>query len=233
MVQVKYGAIITDMKGKIGGQTFKGNYTAASCQNIVKPFQRSTDFNQLWKPNVGYLSASWRALTNAQRVDWNTLATTWPFYNCFNVLYHGTGFQVFMSVNLSLASVGLGMHTIAANRVLDFAFANVSGVWSNILANCTLTFDNITALGNWYVSIKASYLLSVGQFGTSRKLALIGVIPNNNPTINYPWGSIWNAHYSRPVQNVTSFKLMLQLKAIHSISGQNVKYNALFLNSPI
>jgi hypothetical protein len=151
MVQVKYGAIITDMKGKIGGQTFKGNFTAASCQNINKKLNRVTDFNQTPRNNLAFIAASWRELTEAQRGNWNTLALTWPFVNCFGVEYFATGYQVFLSVNCNLLSVGEVLHTDTAERVADFVFTNVSGVWSSVFNNCTFTFDDITALGNWVI----------------------------------------------------------------------------------
>jgi hypothetical protein len=233
MVQVKYGAIITEMKGKSGGSVFKENYTAKSFQNISKPRQIFTDFNQITKPRFAQLSQMWRELTNAQRIDWNDLATRWTFYNCFGVAYFGTGFQVFMTVNNNLVSVGLAMHPDKAEQAANFVFNNVSGVWSNVFNNCTFTFDNITALGNWYINVFSSYILSVGQFGKCKKLCSILVVPSGNATVNVKWGTGWGNRYKLTPQTQTSKKLMLKFKAVNSVSGQAVIYNSLFLNSPV
>lgn len=233
MVQVKYGAIITDMKGKIGGQTFKGNYTAPSCQNIVKPIQIFTNFNQLPKTNLAYIAGTWRALTNAQRIGFNDFAEEYPFYNCFGELYYGSGFQSYMSINCNLASVGLPLHDTAVELVEDFTFTNVSGVWSSVMNNCTLTFDGITALGNWLVNVKASDMFSVGKYAPNRKLASIFVIPSANATVNVIWSVNYGLHFKNAPQTFTWRKIMIQLKAINSITGQGVQYNSLFLNSPL
>ena len=104
MAQVQFGALVTDIKGKIGGTTFKGNYSAASMQNIVKPFRKSTVFNQVQKSRLANVAGTWKTLTEEEKTAWNAIALTWPFVNCFGETYNGSGFMVYCQVNLNLIS---------------------------------------------------------------------------------------------------------------------------------
>jgi hypothetical protein len=233
MVQVKYGDIVTEMKGKIGGVTFKGGYSAAASQVITKLLKPVSTIHQYRQNQLAYMSALWRGLTDAQRSDWNILGLTWPFVNCFGVVYYGSGYQVFMSVNLNLGLVGTAYHTTAADRVADWVFTGVGGTWTAVPANNEIYFDDIETLGNWRIYLQASDCFSVGQYHKAAKIRYLNEIYNTGGLDHWLWETSWNARFSKVASNLTWQKIMIRIKAINTVSGQHVYADDLFLNSPV
>jgi hypothetical protein len=112
MANVKYGSIVTDMKGKVGGQTFKGTKAGGVLQNNATPVKGAkltkADAGRAINPyvNMAAVSSSWRALSDSQRSDWNGAAPSFPFKNKFGVLYTASGYQLYVSCNLNSFILG-------------------------------------------------------------------------------------------------------------------------------
>lgn len=113
MASVKYGAIITDMKGKIGGTTFQGGFSGS----VAKSTPGTRAGSKLTKADAGRivnqnaliaeLAAGWRNLTDEQRLTWRTGAPNYPFLNRFGASYTASGYQVYMSLNSQLKAPGI------------------------------------------------------------------------------------------------------------------------------
>ena len=115
MATGKYGTIITDMKGSIGGTTFKGTRAGAVVQNKITS-NSSAKFggksqinnnNQLITSqlNFGTNLVNWNSLSDVDRQTWVTGAVNFPFVNKFGVSYTPSAFQLFMSCNQNLLAV--------------------------------------------------------------------------------------------------------------------------------
>lgn len=115
MASGKYGAIITDMKGKIGGTIFKGTKSGPAIQNKQTSTAGTRASGKLSKADAGrvitpqrnmaLLSSSWRSLSDIQRAAWNTAAPSFPFLNKFGEAYTGSGFQLYMQCNCNLLAI--------------------------------------------------------------------------------------------------------------------------------
>ncbi len=232
MAQVKYGSIITDIKGKIGGQTFKGNFTAPDIHNITKPRKQVTLYNQAARSRMAYISSGWKELTESQRYNWNLLAATWPFVNCFGATYYATGFQCFSQANNNLLFVGRNLLTEATMRESDFLFTGISGAWTNDPDTCTFTFDHLTELGNYCIIVSASPTFSPGQYHIPSKLGMIDIVPNGNLTDPYVWSYHYTTRFIDIPSNLLKKKIMLQFKPVNILTGQASPSYNLFLNSP-
>jgi hypothetical protein len=233
MVQVKYGSIIDEMKGKQGGSVFKGGYSAPSMQSIGKRSKSYTSWDQYPLGKLAYIAQLWRSITEAQRTDWNTLALTWPFINCFGETYYGSGFQVFMSVNLNLSLVGTAWHNTAADRVADFVFTAVTGTWTAVNNTSEISFDNIETLGNWRIYLQASYPYSVGQYHKSASVHYLNEVYNTGGLGYWLWEVSYNARFNTTAHLLTWKKIDIRIKVVNTVSGQFVKADPLFLNSPV
>lgn len=114
---VKYGAIVTDLKGKVGGQTFQGGAAGGQLKNSSRPVKAITGQSKLngssytrvieTKSNLATVASAWRGLDDSQRLSWLTGAVNFPFKNKYGNLYTPSGFQLFMSVNTNLLAVGI------------------------------------------------------------------------------------------------------------------------------
>ena len=196
MVQVKYGDTITEYKGKSGGSVFKGGYSAPSMQSIGHRSKQYTSFDQFPLGKLSYIAQLWRTITAGQRTDWNTLALTWPFTNCFGDTYYGSGFQVFMSVNLNLALVGIAYHDTAADHTANWVFTNVTGTWDNTDNTSNISFDDIESLGNWRIYLQASYPYSVGQYHKSAIVHYLNEVYNTGGLGHWNWEPSYNARFN-------------------------------------
>ena len=113
MATVKYGAIITDMKGKIGGTTFQGGPAGP----VAKSTPETRSGSKLTKADAGRivnqpsliatLAGGWRNLTDEQRLTWRTGAPNFPFKNRYGDSYTASGYQVYMSLNSQLKAPGI------------------------------------------------------------------------------------------------------------------------------
>lgn len=116
MASGKYGAIITDMKGKIGGTIFKGTKSGPAIQNKQTSTAGARSSGKLSKADAGrvitpqknmsLLSSAWRSLSDMQRAAWITAAPSFPFINKFGESYTGSGFQLYMQCNCNLLAIG-------------------------------------------------------------------------------------------------------------------------------
>lgn len=122
MATAKMGAMVTDIKGKIGGTVFQGSKTGTTIKNKQSRTGIGSG-NKLTKADAGrlfngqsavtVLSSAWRDLSDAERNTWITAAPSFPFINRYGDSYIGSGYQLYMSCNLRLISAGLATITEA------------------------------------------------------------------------------------------------------------------------
>lgn len=119
----KYGALITEIKGSVGGTTFKGTKQGGSVQNKITKVDAGRGSGKITKADAGRViqvigntvanSTAWKDLTDAQRQTWVTQAPNYPFYNKFGEPYTPSGFQLYMSCNNNLLNIGESVLTDA------------------------------------------------------------------------------------------------------------------------
>lgn len=99
MAVLKFGAIITDMKGKLGGQVFQGGNNSKVIRNNSYKKGTSTTARQAANRLIYSVSTLWRGLNDTQRGEWATAALSWGFVDKFGNAYYGNGYQCFMAFN--------------------------------------------------------------------------------------------------------------------------------------
>lgn len=151
MARIKYTALVESIRGTIGGTTFQRNaygYTVKTKPNMVNPNSRLQS-----QRKIGFQKAlqTWRTLSDANRANWETYATTYPVasqhnpaaylngYNAF-VRWHTASFQALgnILVNPSGAQGTVSFIEIEINRsgaVLEAAMSTTAtnGPWYVIL----------------------------------------------------------------------------------------------------
>jgi hypothetical protein len=113
---VKYGSIITDMKGKIGGHVAKGGVSGGILQTKASPPRSTSASGKLTKADAGKVirpqantstnAGLWRNLSGSQRDAWIAAAPNYPFLNKFGLPYTPSGYQLYMSVNNNMLAIG-------------------------------------------------------------------------------------------------------------------------------
>lgn len=106
MSKIKWGAIVVDGRGKLGGHVFTKTRSGATMRTKVTPVNPQSSAQAAARSRLGGNSMAWGSLTEAQRESWNSLASETGKTNVFGDQYFPTGKNLFTSVNNNLLMIG-------------------------------------------------------------------------------------------------------------------------------
>lgn len=98
-MKIKFGAIIVDGSGKVGGQVIAKNKGGKYMRNKVTPTNPKSTAQVNQRNNFSEVSKLWRTLTDAQRAAWNSAAALAVRKNIFGDNLPLSGFQYFGKLN--------------------------------------------------------------------------------------------------------------------------------------
>ena len=106
-MKAKFGAIVVDGRGKIGGHVMSKNRAGAYMRTKVTPTNPNTAAQVLSRSRLATLSIAWSSLTDAYRLSSNNATELWKSTNIFGDLKNPSGFNLFQRLNNNLAQVGV------------------------------------------------------------------------------------------------------------------------------
>lgn len=107
MATVQYGMIVTDIKGKVGGQVLQGGNNSKVLRNKGNAGTTRSIALQTATRNLVTNAKAWKALSGANVSAWNSFAPSWPFIDKYGVTYYSTGYQVYIAYNNARLAMGL------------------------------------------------------------------------------------------------------------------------------
>lgn len=131
MAKIKFGMMMTDARGKLGGQVFSKNRAGAYVRTKVTPVNPRTSFQMANRALLGNLSASWSGLTDDQRTRWNNAVEAWKKTDIFGDLKTPTGKNLFTSLNKVNAQVGNTFLSVPPEKV-EFPVVEILEVNLNV-----------------------------------------------------------------------------------------------------
>lgn len=117
MAKIKFGMMMTDARGKLGGQVFSKNRAGAYVRTKVTPSNPRTITQQLSRAILGALSAGWSGLDEAQRRTWNNAVNDWQSTDVFGDLRKPTGKNLFTGLNKEILQSGGTQINVAPEKV--------------------------------------------------------------------------------------------------------------------
>jgi hypothetical protein len=106
MSKIKWGAIVVDGRGKLGGHVFTKTKSGATMRTKVTPVNPQTSAQAAARSRLGGNSQAWAGLSEDQRRGWNALASETSKTNIFGDQYFPSGKNLFTSVNNNLVMSG-------------------------------------------------------------------------------------------------------------------------------
>jgi hypothetical protein len=106
IMKVKFGSIVVDGRGKIGGHVASKNRGGSYFRTKVTPVNPRTASQFTVRGRFGTLSQSWKTLTQAQRDSWNAAVSAWSKSDIFSDVRNLTGLQLYQRLNNNLLSSG-------------------------------------------------------------------------------------------------------------------------------
>ena len=172
-MKLKFGAIVTDGRGKIGGHVASKNRAGAYLRTKVTPSNPNTVAQAQARGILASLSQGWGQLTDSQRQGWNDAVKEWGTTDIFGDIKNPSGINLFVKLNANLISVGLSLLSdvpakseVPAVIVIDASYKIATG-------NLSISFDS--ALADGYVAlVRATPKLSAGVSFVKSQFRVIG-----------------------------------------------------------
>lgn len=101
-MKIKWGMMMTDGRGKLGGQVASKNRGGAYVRTKVTPVNPNTSFQSAVRQRLASLSKEWGSLSEERRRSWNESANSgqWNKTDIFGDARRPTGKNLFTGINL-------------------------------------------------------------------------------------------------------------------------------------
>lgn len=187
-MQLKYGPLVSDAIGSIGGTTFQRSPIAPVARRKPLGIVRRSDYTQAIRSLAQYLSRNWRTLDPSWRDDWQSTADSLTWVNKFGDVIRGKGYWLYLRCNQYLQLLGMPLierpETVNALDEITSASGNFSAVntWP-------VEWTGTDPVGSTnYYAVFASRPMSAGRTVQHGALRYIGNIAQgtSSPVNMYP-----------------------------------------------
>ena len=189
-MKLKFGAIVTDGRGKIGGHVASKNRSGAYLRTKVTPSNPNTVAQAQARSILASLSQTWQTLTESQRSGWNDAVKEWGTTDIFGDIKKPSGINLFVKLNANLISVGYPTLSDVPSK-MEVPSVVISSANLIILGDdIGINFDSSAANGIRAL-VRATPTLSNGVSFVKSQFRVIGseVVVGNNLTIIGAYGA--------------------------------------------
>lgn len=216
MALVKFGAGISEMRGKEGGVVYSRNAFGSYIKTKVSPVNPQTALQQAQRSLMGNLAQAWVSLSSGQKAAWDNLGSQVTRINRFGDSTTYTGFSLFMRLNRNLSVIGQSAITTAPT--LPTIPVLTAGALSAVVAGPTMTqaFAPTTPGSGLYIAFYATNNILTGRRFVKNYYRLVTVQsnPGSSPSNIY---AAWNAVFNNVL--VAGAKIFTKIKIIDSATG--------------
>lgn len=221
--KIKFGMMMTDARGKLGGQVFSRNRAGAYVRTKVTPVNPRTTFQQSVRSVFGSISSAWSALTAVQRASWNEAVTNWQRTNIFGDLTTPTGKSLFQRLNNGL------IQNVAGSSPLLFAPSpvevpivdEVSADWTRNETTNSFVLQwshqtvNPVNPSDYLVQIRATAPMNPGRYYHQNLLRVIAIGDLDDDTYD-----LMDAYIDRFGVPVTGRNIFVEVRVVSKLTGQ-------------
>lgn len=174
MAKIKFGMMMTDARGKLGGQVFSKNRAGAYIRTKVSPVNPQTRAQVQVRSHLATLSTGWNALTASQIAQWNDAVEDWASTDVFGDIKKPTGKNLCVKLNLNL--LNSGQPTIASPPLKMYlpALVGIDAVVTT--ANNTLMLDGLPVFESGLYQIEACAPVPRGVNFVKNKFRIISYV---------------------------------------------------------
>lgn len=131
MAKIKFGMMMTDARGKLGGQVFSKNRSGAYIRTKVTPSNPQTSAQAQVRSNLATLSAGWNSLTAEQISQWNSSVDDWTSTDVFGDIKKPTGKNLFVKLGLNCLNNYLPINSSVPQKIEMPSLVGVSATLNN------------------------------------------------------------------------------------------------------
>lgn len=171
MAKIKFGMMMTDARGKLGGQVFSKNRSGAYIRTKVTPSNPQSARQSAIRSLFAAISAGWSILTAAQRAGWNGAVSSWATTDVFGDLKNPSGKNLHQRLNQNLGNTGQTLIDDVPAKI-DLPTDQITGVAIAVGA-ATLTLTGAYTTAGTAVQVFGTTQLSQGTSFVKDKLRQI------------------------------------------------------------
>lgn len=174
MAKIKFGAMMVDASGKLGGQVFSKNRGGAYIRTKATPLNPQTTAQMTIRGIFASISSAWSGLQEESRQSFNNLVSSYARTDIFGDLRNPSGKNLFQRLNQNLVISGQPQITTCV-QPSEVPFANLAEVRLNGADN-EIELSYAGNLTGSKVVVWATPPLSAGTSFVKNKLRQIAVI---------------------------------------------------------
>lgn len=215
-MKTKFGAIIVDGRGKIGGHVASKNRGGAYLRTKVTPTNPKSVAQSAVRNRLTSLSQAWKSLTETQRSAWNAAVANFAKTDIFGDIKQPTGLNLYVKLNANLGQIGVNALTTPPLPSSVVAVTGVSGAAGVGAGTFVLSFAPTPIPANTSYIVRATKQLSPGISNISNELRDIVILPPTTAT-----GESIMTSYTNKFGSLTAGqKIGLSLTAVNELTGQ-------------
>ena len=199
MSKIKWGAIVVDGRGKLGGHVFTKTKSGATMRTKVTPVNPQTPAQASARSRLGGNSQAWAGLSEAQRVGWNALASETSKTNIFGDQYFPSGKNLFTSVNNNLVMTG---NPSVSNTPIfgELPFiVDMKAIVNTVAKTILLDIDLDGSTADTALIIEASQPSSPGKYNFDGAYRQIAIAEGSTPPTATALWDFYVAKFGKPV----------------------------------
>jgi len=231
-VKAKFGAIVVDGRGKIGGHVASKNRAGSYFRTKVTPVNPQTSAQTTVRNRLSGLSSGWRNLTAAQRIAWNSAVSDFAKTDIFGDLRNPTGFNLYQRLNNNLLTCGEAAITTPPSALAVDAFTSISlaAEDATVAEDVALTFAPAVAADH-LVKVFATAPMSPGKSFVKSEYRLIAILPNSDTSPADVTAAYQTVFGSTGAVGQKIFVKCVQVEETSGIAGVPIEANTLVVAS--
>ncbi len=229
-MKAKFGAIVVDGRGKLGGKVFSRNRYGSYEKIKVTPTNPESAYSAQVRANYKTIVQTWSTLTDIQRASFNSGTKQFPQKNTFGDIHFLSGFGLYVSFNINRLLLSQSLLVSCPSPTTSHFIQSANVEAREIDNTVTLNFSPLCPAGYVY-KINATTSLSPGINYSNRRFKLLGFI-NSSDTSPFDLSSLYIARFGN-VGNAGQ-KIFFKISAIEISSGiesQPYIFSTIILNS--
>lgn len=221
MAKIKFGMMMTDARGKLGGHVFSKNRAGAYTRTKVTPVNPQSSYQVTVRNRFTTYAQNFRALTAAQILSWNNAVSNFIGTDIFGDSKTPSGINLYGKLNMNLENAGQTAITSpplpqGADPVV------ISGVTADVSSTLfTIASAAAAVPAGHTLIIEATPLVSPGKNFVKSEFRVIGTAAAaaTFPITAY---SLWNAKFGTLVAGQ---KVFCRVKTVNNTTGEASGYS--------
>ena len=214
MALIKWGAFVTDGRGKVGGQVLTKGRSGAVIRNKVTPTNPNTARQSAARSLLSQFSQQWKTLTQGERDAWNAAVSSFTKTNVFGDTVSPSGKNLFTKLNINLSLINQTPITSPPLPVemVSPSISNFAGSVS--VGELEFDFAGESADQTMFISASPAVSPGINNLPALKRKVNIGAMTTAGSISIY---NSYNAVYGTPPVGV---KIFLSVIAINKTTGQ-------------